>query len=103
VNNLVKKISSPYFAITDADDVSHLQRFQKQIDFLENHPDYVMIGTSYWAIDEQGILVREMKLKTDLNKIEGSSLESITISWPNYANAKNCTRSFSRILSRILY
>src|SRR5882672_2791678 len=61
VNNLVKEISSPYFTVTDADDISHPQRLEKQIRFLESHPDYVMCGTSHWAVDENGFLVREIK------------------------------------------
>lgn len=36
----------------DADDVALLERFQKQIDFLNTHPDIGMVGTAYEWIDE---------------------------------------------------
>ncbi len=74
VNKMVKEIASPFFTITDADDVSHPQRLKRQIEFLESHSDYLMVGTSYWAMDEKGFLVREMKLKTDVKELRSAAL-----------------------------
>jgi|GEM_PF-1276660 len=74
-NKLVKEISSPYFTITDADDISHPQKLEMQINFLENHPDFAMCGTSYWAVDENGFLVREMRLLTEVNELRNASLK----------------------------
>ncbi len=33
-----------------------------------------MCGTSYWAMDENGFLVREMKLKSVLNELRAAAL-----------------------------
>lgn len=43
-----------YIARQDADDLSHPNRFQKQVDFLEGNPDYGLLGThaEIWLIDE---------------------------------------------------
>lgn len=43
----IKKSSGRYIARMDQDDISHPERFKKQIDFMENHNEYVAIGT--WA------------------------------------------------------
>lgn len=73
-NKWVKEISSEYFTVTDADDISHPLRLQKQIEFLDSHQDYMMCGTSFWAVDENGFLVREMKLKTDVCELRQAAL-----------------------------
>jgi len=36
-----------YIARMDADDVCHPQRFEKQVEFLSTHPNYILCGT--WA------------------------------------------------------
>jgi glycosyltransferase involved in cell wall biosynthesis len=94
VNNLVKEISSPYFTITDADDVSHPQKLQIQIDFLESHPDYVMVGTSYWAMDEKGFFVREMKLKTKVNELRLAALSQSQFLGPTTVMRKSVLDHF---------
>lgn len=38
-----------YIAVQDADDFSHRQRLEKQISFLQSHPDIALVGTSYAA------------------------------------------------------
>lgn len=45
LNTLIKKARGTYIARMDADDVSLPERFEKQISFLETHPDIVMCGT----------------------------------------------------------
>ncbi|MGN7479329.1 glycosyltransferase family 2 protein [Solibacillus silvestris] len=39
--------SGEYIAVNDADDISHPQRFEKQVDFLLKNPDYDLIGSNY--------------------------------------------------------
>lgn len=36
-----------YIARMDADDICHLERFQKQVTFMEVHPEIIICGTSY--------------------------------------------------------
>ncbi len=43
-----------YIARMDADDISLLERFEKQIAFFETHPDIALVGTSYKEIDYKG-------------------------------------------------
>lgn len=69
VNEFVKNILSPFFTITDADDVSHPIRFQEQLKLLLNEPALVMCGTSYTAVDEQGLSIRTIQLSEDYQNI----------------------------------
>src|SRR5882724_4434338 len=74
VNQIVKSISTQYFTVTDADDGSHPQRLEKQINFLESNSDFMMCGTSFWAMDEKGFLFRKMKLLTDVGELRSAAL-----------------------------
>ena len=55
-------VETKYVARMDGDDISHPERFQKQINFLEKNEDYVMVGSRVMLIDEDGNEV-EQKFK----------------------------------------
>jgi glycosyltransferase involved in cell wall biosynthesis len=74
INKFVKDIQTPFFTVTDADDISHPTRLEKQIRLLERDSSLMMCGTSFWAVDEGGFLVRNMKLLTDVNQLREKSL-----------------------------
>ena len=46
-----------YIARQDADDISLRQRLEKQVEFLDTHPDVVLVGTWGLVIDERGQIV----------------------------------------------
>jgi glycosyltransferase involved in cell wall biosynthesis len=69
VNEWVQKINTPFFTVTDADDVSHPQRLQKQMEQIEADVELMMCGTSYRAIDEDGFLLRTVLLPADAQTI----------------------------------
>ncbi len=43
-----------YIARMDADDLSLPHRLERQLEFLEKNPDYALVGSSYYQIDEHG-------------------------------------------------
>lgn len=47
LNNAIKVSKGEYLARQDQDDYSYPERFEKQIEFLEKHPHYGVVGT--WA------------------------------------------------------
>ena len=47
-NRGIQESKGEYIACMDADDISLPQRLEKQVDFLEKHPDIGIVGT--WAI-----------------------------------------------------
>lgn len=74
VNTKVREVESPFFTITDADDVSHPQRLEKQIDKLKSDAALMMCGTAYIAMDEEGYFIRAVHLVTDLAQLRQRSL-----------------------------
>lgn len=54
INSLYQKAEGYYLTIHDADDISYVDRFSKQIDFLEKNPDAVMCGCSFESFTQEG-------------------------------------------------
>ena len=57
LNHGLSLINSPYVARTDADDVSHPSRLQKQMAFVKAHPEVALLGAWYEAIGDQNRVV----------------------------------------------
>lgn len=74
VNEVVDKIQTEFFTITDADDVSHPVRLEKQIALLDEDKELAMCGTSYSAIDMKGYVIRHMNLQTNYQSIRDAIL-----------------------------
>lgn len=56
----VKKAQSEVIVRADGDDICDKERFQKQLDYLEAHPEVVLLGTSARVIDQNGCKVGEI-------------------------------------------
>ena len=54
--NLVK---TKYVARMDSDDICHPTRFEKQLNFLEGNPNYVMVGCRVELVDKRGETVNQ--------------------------------------------
>lgn len=52
LNKSLEISKGKYIAIQDADDFSLPERLEKQIAFLENNPDYVLVGSNIIVMDE---------------------------------------------------
>ncbi|MDI9319168.1 MAG: glycosyltransferase [Phycisphaerales bacterium] len=57
LNAGLRMAKGKYIARVDADDVCKSQRFAEQINFFNQHPDYVLLGTDAEYIDQKGNLV----------------------------------------------
>jgi len=62
VNEVVAQVSTPFFSITDADDASHPQRLQKQIEILLNDQSVMLCGTGYVAMNAAGKIFQNVLL-----------------------------------------
>lgn len=47
-------VKAKYIARIDGDDVCMPERLQKEVEFLEKHPDYVVVSSSVYYVDEDG-------------------------------------------------
>lgn len=53
----LKHVTSEYVARMDADDVATPRRLEKQVQFLDENPDYVLVGSSYRLINENSEVI----------------------------------------------
>lgn len=53
-NRGIKESAGKFIAILDSDDIAHPKRLEKQMAFLESHPDFGMVGSWVKIIDEKG-------------------------------------------------
>lgn len=54
LNNCLKAVTGQYVARMDGDDISLPDRFEKQVNYLESHPDIDCVGTGMTRFDEKG-------------------------------------------------
>ncbi|MFT4144609.1 MAG: glycosyltransferase family A protein [Mobilitalea sp.] len=52
LNEGIKMAKGEYIARMDADDIAHLDRFEKQVDYLNRHKDIFLLGSNYNLIYE---------------------------------------------------
>ncbi len=64
-NRAVSISHGEYIAIHDADDISLSQRLEKEVAFLDEHPDYGLVGSSYYLMDEHNRRKALVRVLTD--------------------------------------
>jgi glycosyltransferase involved in cell wall biosynthesis len=52
---LVEESTTELCARIDGDDINMPERLEEQVAFLENHPDVALVGSQFYALDEQGV------------------------------------------------
>jgi glycosyltransferase involved in cell wall biosynthesis len=70
---------APYLARMDADDLCLPERFAKQVAWLDEHPDCVLVGSRVLAVDPDGLPIREMAMETTHEQIDHAHLNR---GWP---------------------
>jgi glycosyltransferase involved in cell wall biosynthesis len=64
-----------YIARMDADDISYPERFERQIAYLESHPECVAVGTAVDEIDPDGRPIRPLDIRPGHEEIESRLLQ----------------------------
>lgn len=54
LNHCLKYAKGEYIARMDGDDISLPERFEKQVDFLDSHKEYALVGVAMIPFDEKG-------------------------------------------------
>ena len=54
LNNCLAIADGDYVARMDGDDISLPERFEKEVDFLNNHPEFAIVSTPMILFDESG-------------------------------------------------
>jgi len=52
-----------FIARMDADDISHKSRFEKQVKYLDMHPEVVLLGSQARIINKEGIVLKSPKFR----------------------------------------
>lgn len=66
-----------YIAILDADDISHPERFARQVEYLNQHPDVGLVGSWAKRIDKHGSVILDFKPSTEKDQLYNS------LAWKN--------------------
>lgn len=103
--NILNNCTGDYIALLDGDDYwTDPLKLQKQVDFLEGHPEYVITYHNAKAIDEIGKLISNSELSDNLKQdfsqwelITKPYLLSITMCFKNII--KNYPKEFFNVLN----
>lgn len=63
LNRCIKAASGEYIARMDDDDYSRRERLEKQVEFLDHHPEYAFVGTGSARFDQKGIWGKDFDLE----------------------------------------
>ncbi|NEQ98860.1 MAG: glycosyltransferase [Cyanothece sp. SIO2G6] len=63
-----------YIARMDSDDVAFPERFAKQVAFLEQHPDCVVVGCRVMLIDSEGLDITPFAQETEHDAIDNAMM-----------------------------
>lgn len=75
LNEMLDEARGDFIARMDADDVAMPERFTRQIDFLNDHPEVVALGSRILAIDSDGDPIVEFCTIGDHEEIDRAHLE----------------------------
>jgi len=70
LNEGLARARGTYIARMDADDISYPVRFERQIAYLETHPECVAVGTAVDEIDPDGRIIRSMDIRPTHEEID---------------------------------
>jgi len=60
LNECISLANGEYIARQDQDDISDINRLKKQVDYLLNNEDYLIVGSKAKYIDENGVSLSQM-------------------------------------------
>ncbi len=69
LNKTLRQAKGRYIGRMDADDISLKERLNKQVNFLDSHPEIVILGSWVILIDEKGNKLRIKKTPTNYKEI----------------------------------
>jgi glycosyltransferase involved in cell wall biosynthesis len=76
-NVLARAARGVYLANMDSDDICLPRRLEKQVAFLDAHPDHVGLGSWFEQVNSKGQPIRFMSLPTSHEEIDAHHLEGV--------------------------
>jgi glycosyltransferase involved in cell wall biosynthesis len=84
LNQAIKLSQGKYFARMDGDDISYPERLQKQVNYLEYHPEVDLLGTQFIVFDRSGDAKGKFKLKESHSEICSRPHSGIGLGHPTW-------------------
>jgi glycosyltransferase involved in cell wall biosynthesis len=78
----LRKARGQLIARIDADDIAYPQRLEKQVAFMDDHPELLALGSAITLIDEQGRTVKEINYPTGSNKVKSAMMLGSKLAHP---------------------
>jgi glycosyltransferase EpsE len=69
LNKLIALVDTEFIARMDGDDICLPTRFEKQMDFLKANPEYSVVGTCAFDIDEYGNVIKDRLFPETNNQV----------------------------------
>lgn len=76
LNLALHEARGDYIARMDADDIALPTRLEKQLNFLQAHPDIGMVGTAFEWIDDNGVVIGKPTIITDSTLLHSSLIRT---------------------------
>jgi glycosyltransferase involved in cell wall biosynthesis len=73
-NEALAMARGDYFGVMDSDDLCHPDRFEKQVDYLDAHPECVAVGCRTLLVDPDGAPICEWATETSHEAIDGAHM-----------------------------
>lgn len=81
---------APYLACMDADDLSSVERFSRQVAFLNDHPEIALVGSYVKIIDGNGRVGATLEVPTDPGTIASMILRVNCLAHTSVMARKSC-------------
>ena len=89
LNKGLRIAKGKYIARMDADDISLPTRFQKQVDFLDNNPEYIVCGTNISYFGDTKMFLYSDWIKLDNDAIKAQLIFNSCFAHPTVMIRKN--------------
>lgn len=89
VNRLFGMCRGLFITIHDADDFSHPHRFEKQINFMIQNPEYALCGTNFYSGNKNGSFDKLISMPSDYAQIKMNYLKESQIHGPTLVFKKS--------------
>jgi glycosyltransferase involved in cell wall biosynthesis len=75
LNQGITEARGEFIARMDADDISHPERFQRQLSYLDSHPDCVAVGTGTDEVDPERRIISPLDIRHSHSEIESRLMQ----------------------------